>query len=72
MDDILDALRSGNLIAWAVLVVLAVVAIKLLGKTGKTFVLLLIGVGCVLLLMIGFPEVAESIAAFVRGSWLGK
>ena len=67
MDSILDALQSGNLIAWAIVVVLLIVAIKLLGKG---FVYFMIAIACFFILMQFFPGVAEPITDFIRGSWL--
>jgi len=70
MERILDALQSGNLIAWAVVVLVMIIGIKLLVKAGKGFVYFLIAIACFFILMQFFPGIADPITDFIRGSWL--
>ena len=59
MDVFIESLRSGSIIAWAGLLVPAVIIIKLIFKFSKVIVLLgiLIAIGYSLLAL--FPECAE-------------
>lgn len=67
MDTIFEALRSGNILAWAGLLVVVILAIRLLFKMSKWLVLF----GILAALGYGFlhffPEPAEAIL-----SWLGN
>jgi hypothetical protein len=70
MESILNALESGSLVAWALLIVVLIIGIKLLIKGGKGVVIFMICVGCFFVLMKFFPGVAEPIADFIGGSWM--
>jgi len=71
MDTIKELIISGNLIGWAILIVLFILFVKLLKSAGKG--ILLFGAFCLGVFLIAkfFPGIAEPIAEFIRGGWLG-
>lgn len=72
MDSVKEMIFSGNLIGWIILIVLLVIFIKILKSAGKG--LLLFAAFCIGVFLISkfFPGIAEPIADFVRGGWLGE
>ena len=61
MDVLIESLRSGSIVAWVGLLVIAVIVIKLLFKFSKGLLLLGILIVIVYGLVALFPECAEFI-----------
>lgn len=72
MESFKQLIFSGNIIGWVILVVLLVLFIKLLKSLGKGFFLFLVFCLGVFLMAKFFPGIAEPIADFIRGGWLGE
>ncbi len=72
MEEIFEALSSGNIVIWIILLLLLVVFVKILKSLGKGIILLGGLVVGVLLIAKFFPGLAEPIADFIRGGWLGE
>ncbi|PXA03126.1 hypothetical protein DDZ13_13745 [Coraliomargarita sinensis] len=72
MDSIKELIFSGNLIGWIILVVLLILFIKILKSAGKGLLLFAAFCACVFLIAKFFPGIAEPIADFIRGGWLGE
>jgi len=72
MDTIKELIFSGNIVGWIILVVLLILFIKILKSAGKG--LLLFAAFCIGVFLIAkfFPGIAEPIADFIRGGWLGE
>lgn len=72
METIKELIFSGNLVGWIILVVLLILFIKILKSAGKG--LLLFAAFCIGVFLIAkyFPGIAEPIADFIRGGWLGE
>jgi hypothetical protein len=72
METLKELIFSGNLIGWIILVVLLILFIKILKSAGKG--LLLFAAFCIGVFIIAkfFPGIAEPIADFIRGGWLGE
>ena len=71
MEAIKEMIFSGNVIAWIVLVLLLIVFIKILKSAGKGLLIFGAFIAAVFLIAKFFPGLAEPIADFVRGGWLG-
>ena len=71
MDTFKEFISSGNIVAWIVIILMLIIFIKFLKSAGKG--ILLFGVLCLGVFLISkyFSGVAEPIADFVRGGWLG-
>ncbi len=71
MEELKQALLSRNIIAWAIIIVLFILLLKLLKSAGKGLVI------CLGVLLLGvvlyqfFPGVIAPMVDFVRGGWLG-
>jgi len=61
MDVLIESLRSGSIVAWVGLLIIAVIVIKLLFKFSKALLLLGILIVIVYGLVALFPECAEFI-----------
>ena len=72
MDLLKDALLSRNIMAWAILLLVIVLFLKLLQTASKGLVLVVGLLILVFLLFRFFPEVAGPLVDWVRGSWLGE
>ncbi|MGB0409875.1 MAG: hypothetical protein ACPG3X_08130 [Opitutales bacterium] len=72
MEVIQEMIFSGNLLAWIVLILLLIILIKLLKSAGKGLFLFAVFCALVFVLAKFFPGVAEPIAEFIRGGWLGE
>ena len=72
MDAIKEAITSGNVVAWILLIILLILFIKLLKSVGKGILLLAAFCIGVFLLAKYFPGVAEPITDFIRGSWMSE
>ena len=72
MELIKEMIYSGNLIAWFILVLLLIIFVKVLKSAGKGILLFAAFCGCVFVIAKFFPGVAEPIADFIRGGWLGE
>lgn len=72
MDTFKELIFSGNIVGWVILVLLLIIFIKLLKSAGKG--LLLFAAFCIGVFVIAkfFPGIAEPIADFIRGGWLGE
>jgi len=70
MEGIVEALKSGNIVAWAIVVVLVVLFLKLLQSVGRGMVviLMILAIGAVLYNF--FPGVVAPLVDFVKGGWL--
>jgi len=71
MEGIFEALKSGNIVAWGIVVVLVVLALKLLQAAGKGFLILILVIGIGAVLYYFFPGAVEPLVDFVQGGWLG-
>lgn len=72
MDTFKELIFSGNIVGWIILVLLLIIFIKILKSAGKG--LLLFAAFCIGVFVIAkfFPGIAEPIADFIRGGWLGE
>ncbi|MEM8868537.1 MAG: hypothetical protein AAGC73_09750 [Verrucomicrobiota bacterium] len=70
MDQITQALTSGSLIAWVIVIVLVVLFVKLLKSAGKGLVMLVVIVGLTIVLYKFFPGLVQPLVDFVNGSWM--
>ena len=59
MDLFMESLRSGSIIAWVGLLVIAIIVIKLLFKFSKVLVLIGILIAIIYGLLVLFPECAD-------------
>ena len=66
MDTIFEALRSGNIWAWAGLLVVGIIALRLLFKMSKWLLLLCILVALGYGFVHFFPEPAEAVLNWLR------
>lgn len=71
MDYIQEAIASRDLVAWALLILLVLIGIKILKSLGTGFVLLLILVGVGFTLALVFPGFIQPVIDFARSGWLG-
>jgi hypothetical protein len=67
-----ESLLNGSAIAWIIALVVLVLALKLLQRAGKGFVLLLLFIALVAVVYQFFPELLAPAIDFVRGGWLGE
>ena len=72
MEALKEALLSRNIVAWAIVIVLVVLFLKLLQSAGKGLVLFLLILGLGALLYRYFPGVIQPLVDFVQGGWLGE
>ena len=72
METIKELIFSGNIIGWLILIVLLIVFIKILKSAGKGLLLFVVFCIGVFLIAKFFPDIAEPIADFIRGGWLGE
>jgi uncharacterized membrane protein len=72
MEMLKEALFSRNIIAWAIVLVLIVLFLKLLQSAGKGLVIFIGILILVITLFRFFPEVVAPLVDFVRGGWLGE
>lgn len=72
METFKELIFSGNIVGWIILVLLLIIFIKILKSAGKG--LLLFAAFCIGVFVIAkfFPGIAEPIADFIRGGWLGE
>ncbi|NBB78130.1 MAG: hypothetical protein GVY36_01575 [Verrucomicrobia bacterium] len=71
METIQQALASRDLVAWALLIVIVLIVIKLLKSLGAGFVLLLLLIGVGFILAQFFPDFIQPLVDYVKGGWLG-
>ena len=71
MEAIIDALASGNLVAWIIIGLLLVLVLKLLQSAGKSLIILVMIIGLGMVLYHFFPGVIAPLVNFVKGGWLG-
>jgi len=71
MEGIIEALKSGNIVAWGIVIVLVVLALKLLQAAGKGFFILVVAAGIGAVLYHFFPGAVAPLVDFVQGGWLG-
>lgn len=71
MDGIIEALKSGNIIAWVIVVLLLVLALKLIQSLGKGFLILLAVIAVIAVMGTFFPGLLSPLVDFVHGGWLG-
>lgn len=72
MDTIKEMIVSGNIVGWIILIVLLIIFIKLLKSAGKGLILFALFCAGVFVISKYFPGIAEPIADFIRGGWLGE
>lgn len=72
METFKELIFSGNIIGWIILVVLLILFIKILKSAGKGLILFAAFCAGVFLMAKYFPGIAEPIADFIRGGWLGE
>ena len=72
MEALKEALLSRNIVAWAIVIVLFVLFLKLLQSAGKGLVLFLLILGLGAVLYRYFPGVIQPLVDFVQGGWLGE
>jgi len=72
MEYLQEAIASRNIVGWIILILLLIIFIKVLKSAGKG--LLLFAAFCIGVFLIAkfFPGIAEPIADFIRGGWLGE
>lgn len=71
MEFLQETLASRNIVAWVILIILLILFIKLLKSMGKGLILFAVFCAGVFVVAKYFPGIAEPIADFVRGGWLG-
>jgi hypothetical protein len=71
MEFLQEAIASRNIVAWVILIILLIIFIKLLKSMGKGLFLFIAFCAGVFIISKYFPGIAEPIADFVRGGWLG-
>jgi len=72
MDTFKELIFSGNIVGWIILIVLLILFIKILKSAGKGLLLFAAFCAGVFLIAKFFPGIAEPIADFIRGGWLGE
>lgn len=72
METVQELIFSGDLVGWLILIVLLIIFIKFLKSAGKGLLLFAAFCAGVFLIAKFFPGIAEPIAEFIRGGWLGK
>ena len=71
MDEIREALSSGNIIVWIIAIVVLVVVMKLLKGVGKLAILIVFLAIIGVILYRFAPGVLDPLVDFVQGGWLG-
>lgn len=72
MEEFKNALFSGNVVAWVVVVVAVVIAIQVIRSMGKAFILVAVLVLVGFLISQFFPDLVAPIADFVAGGWMSS
>lgn len=72
MEFLKEAISSGNIVAWVILIILLILFIKLLKSAGKGLLLFAALCAGVFIIREYFPGVAEPITEFIRGSWMNQ
>ena len=71
MEMLKEALASGHIIAWVIILVLFVLCLKFLKSAGKGLLILLVIIILGFILAKFFPDAVAPLVDFVRGGWLG-
>ncbi len=72
LDMLQETIASRNIIGWIIIVVLLILFIKLLQNVGKVVFLVAAVAAGIFVIMHYFPDIAEPITEFIRGSWMGE
>ncbi len=72
MEALKEALLSRNIVAWAIIIVLVVLFLKLLQSAGKGLFILIAITALSFVLYKFFPGVIQPVVDFVQGGWLGS
>jgi len=70
MEFLKEAITSGNIVAWILLIILLILFVKLLKSGGKGLLLFAALCAGVFIIREYFPGIAEPITEFIRGSWM--
>jgi hypothetical protein len=71
MEAFKEMLFSGHIVAWIILIVLFILAVKLLKSLGKGLIIFGLVIGAFFILAKFFPGFVEPMVEFVRGGWMG-
>ena len=71
MDQLMNALMDRNIVAWAIVVLVLVLFLKLLQSAGKGLFYLLVAGVVLFILFRFFPGVMAPVSDFIGGSWMG-
>ena len=72
MDQLKEALSSGNIIVWIIAIVVLVIVLRLLKNAGKLAVIIVFLVILGVILHQFAPGVIDPLIDFVKGGWLGN
>ncbi|MGB0415860.1 MAG: hypothetical protein ACPGKS_03320 [Coraliomargarita sp.] len=72
MDQLMNALMDRNIAAWAIVVLVLVLFLKLLQNAGKGLFILLSLAVVMFVLFKFFPGVMAPVSDFIGGSWMGN
>mgnify|MGYP000918270184 CR=1 FL=1 len=70
METLKEMLFSGNIIAWAIVLILFVLILKLIKSMGKGLLIFIVIVILCFILAKFFPAMIAPVVEFVQGSWL--
>lgn len=68
----MNALMDRNIVAWAIVVLVLVLFLKLLQSAGKGLFILIAAAVVLFVLFQFFPGVMAPVSDFIGGSWMGN